>query len=220
MRLSMCNCVKTIIRDGSSIAVLSAYQKYDQHCRDAFDKNTQKHLQSGYSRVQFPHQFLTPDGLKGPEPLHCNWCRYSRGQRDNILLSLGGPRRIVRDSWDSQRQKGSQSIQDMAPNDPEQYSEGLPWPIFNSGAFDAKSYPVLVPWSCSLFITSHHCRLPVQDRHPWGAEPTCSDSFSFDLIRNEKSKRRTNLAQKQCAQKTQQVSRCLWWDYRSYRNCQ
>ena len=99
--------------------------------------------------------------LKGPEPLDCNWCRHSRGQGDNDLWSLGGPRRIVRDSWDSQRQKGSQSIQDMAPNDPEQYSEGLPWPIFNSGAFDAKSYPVLVPWSCSLFITSHHCRLPV-----------------------------------------------------------
>ena len=76
----------------------------------------------------------------------------------------------------------------MALNDPEQYSESIPWPIFNSGAFDAKSYPVLVPWSCSLFITSHHRRLAVQDRHPWGTEPTCSYSFAFDLIRNEKKK--------------------------------
>ena len=62
MRLSMC---KAIIRDGSSIAVLSAYKKYEQRRRDEFDKNIPKHLQSGYSRVQFPHQFLTPDGSKG-----------------------------------------------------------------------------------------------------------------------------------------------------------
>ena len=57
---------KTIIRDGSSIAVLSAYKKYEeQDRRDAFDRNTPKHLQSGYCPVQFPHHFLTPDGSKG-----------------------------------------------------------------------------------------------------------------------------------------------------------
>ena len=69
-----------------------------------------------------PHsRWVWSKGIKKPGPLHCNWWLYSRGQGDYNLWSLWGPWRILRDSWDSQRQKGSQSSHDMASKGPEQY---------------------------------------------------------------------------------------------------